>query len=406
GTVEVLGGAKIKTAVCTHCGSVLGLTQREASILARSTPDVQPAQPITPGMRATFDGASHLCVGWLRYEGKDDESTWTWDEWLLVGDDGRMHWLTYDKEVGFTLLVETALTRKLTPESRTIHTESGAATVFERDSARLIALHGEMTWRASVGNRIRYLDARRGRTIVTAEFSKNEVEVFEGSRVSPRAVWTAFGDQEQLAAYERRVGRRTEARFHGIVALCIAFGFLFGLLFALSSGTQVLKQDARLDPGVALPLGTFDAPVGGETYRIDLRSPTLNHRGARFTERSSWAWIQALVLPGDTLAANRAWDGRAVVLSASPWREQGRDSDGPWKESDTDAYGLFSIPEAGRYTVEVVMPEHQLTAAQLPLSVTITVRRGVWLGRWFMIGLLLFSVIALGCFAFAQSKSY
>jgi hypothetical protein len=215
GSVELHGGADIQTVVCSFCSSVLDLTPEQAGIIGQTDPKIKPAQPIELGMEGTFDGKLHQVIGWLRYEGWDDEDRWQWDEWLLAGADGGFLWLSYDSEEGWYLYKKIVPRAPFDPHTATeIKVPAGVARVTERAPARIVALAGELTWQAKVGEELKYLDAKRGRAVYSVEYTREEIELLEGHHLTELQVWKAFG-REDLAQRARQRVAQQQAKFKG-----------------------------------------------------------------------------------------------------------------------------------------------------------------------------------------------
>jgi hypothetical protein len=218
GSVEVQGGGKIQTVVCNYCGSVLDLTPEQAAILGQADPKVKPAKPIELGMEGTFFGKVHQVIGWLRYEGWDDEEKWQWDEWLLVSSEGEFHWLSYDSTDGFYLYKTIQPREPFNPLTATsIKVPGGVARVKERSPARIVALAGELPWRAKVGDEFQYLDAKRGNIVYSVEYTRDEIELLAGHRLSEAQLWKAFGREDLVSsaraqAHTQSAQRQAELR--------------------------------------------------------------------------------------------------------------------------------------------------------------------------------------------------
>ena len=174
--LELQGGGETKTLVCPGCGSVLDLTAEQAAIIGQIDPAVKPALPIELGMEGTFAGKRHQIIGWLRYEGWDDEDRWQWDEWLLLSAEGQFRWLSYDNEAGFTFYRKIEPLNSFNPRTATsFEVPTGTAYVTERAQAKIVALAGELTWRGTVGDHIYYLDAVRGKSKYSVECTDEEI---------------------------------------------------------------------------------------------------------------------------------------------------------------------------------------------------------------------------------------
>jgi hypothetical protein len=243
------GGSDIQTVVCNYCGSVLDLTPEQAAIISQTDPKVKPARPIELGMEGTFEGKLHQVIGWVRYEGWDDEDRWQWDEWLLASADGEFRWLSYDSEEGFQLYKKIIPREPFDPRTATsIKVPGGVAQVVERSPARIVALAGELTWRGKVGEELKYVDAKRGKTAYSVEYTREEIELLEGHPLTEIQVWKAFGREDLIQQARQRVAQRqvelaksrkeSNRRFYLILAVIIILFILF-LCICSSCGSGV-----------------------------------------------------------------------------------------------------------------------------------------------------------------------
>ncbi len=259
GSVELQGGADIQTVVCSYCGSVLDLTPEQAAVIGQTDPKVKPVKPIELGMEGTFEGKLHQVVGWVRYQGRDEEETWDWDEWLLVSADGEYRWLTYDSEQGFHLYKKITPREPFDPRTATsIKIPGGVARVVERGRARIVALAGELTWRGKIGDEIQYIDAKRGRQPYSIEYSREEIELLEGHQLNESQVWKAFGredlqQQARAQASQRRVElkqiqrdhARSSRRIYMILAIIVIVFIFLVCVCGSCSSTGVFGPSVR-----------------------------------------------------------------------------------------------------------------------------------------------------------------
>jgi hypothetical protein len=267
GAVELHGGSETQTVVCSYCGSVLDLTPEQAAIIGQTDPQFKPAMPIELGMEGTFEGKLHQVIGWVRYEGWDDEDKWQWDEWLLASADGEFRWLSYDSEEGFHLYQKITPREPFDPRTATsIKVPGGVARVIERSPARIVTLAGELTWRGKVGDELKYVDAKRGKILYSIEYTREELEVFEGHPWSEIRIWKAFGredltQQARQRATQRqaaaRIRQKSNKRFYLILAVVIILFILFlCICSSCSSGRGVFI-------GPSVRSGSVSGPSGG-----------------------------------------------------------------------------------------------------------------------------------------------
>ena len=369
GAVSVHGGAGVKTVVCRYCNSVLDLSDEQHAILSRVKKNARPRKPIKPGAKATFDSKTYEVFGWLQYKGSDSEETWTWDEWLLVAEDNQARWLSYDPEAGFVLQERLETYEPFDPHTASaIKTPQGTARVKERATAKVTALAGEFTWRASVGDRISYLEAQRGRLNFSVEYTDREVEIHVGPSLEEIEVWQAFGRKDQVERLEKR--RQQAARHNQVGRVAFWFGLMAGALalFSMISGREVFSDTVQLVPGQTTThqVGPFEMTRPGKVHRLSLQSGGL--------QTNSWALVSAW-----------AFDEKKTkfyLFAASFWDEAGHDSDGPWHESDLQGTHLFKPATAGSYMLEITLEESE--PATMPVTVTVRVEEGIWMIHYFL----------------------
>jgi hypothetical protein len=356
-------GADTRTLVCGHCNSILDLTEEQASVVGE-TRLTKPLQPIKPGMEATFGDTRYQVIGWLRYEGWDDEDTWTWDEWLLISSEGAYLWLSYDREAGFVIQHKIRPTKAFEPTRARftgIPVPGGTARVIESAPARVTAIEGELTWRAQVGERLRYMDARLGDRRYSLEYGTDEIELYEGREISPIAVWRAFGRDDLVAQVKARAQVRGRYKALGVVTLVVAVISMLLALYGAMSGQELLKQTAQLSATRReQAVGPIEVTDPNRAYRVKLRTslPVNN-----------WAVVN--------VTANGPQENEFYLFAEEFWDEEGYD-DGYWHESDTRARRFFRPDTTGPYYLTLELDEATVSA----LNVAVEVVGPVWVSGY------------------------
>ncbi|MEO0557347.1 MAG: DUF4178 domain-containing protein [Bacteroidota bacterium] len=310
GSVDIHPERGTKAAVCTYCGSVLELTAGRQDIIGQMDPKVRPSQPIAPGQEATFFGENHLVMGWLQYEGWDDEDRWRWDEWQMVSDSGVPRYLSFSPDEGWTVQTPIRPTPKV--GMMWIDTPDGKAIIKERGPARIMAMRGEFTWRPGLNRTLQVVEAKTGKTHVSAETTADEVEVVAGPRISERELWEAFGRDDKLKEMderaERRRKRRRSLRMAALVCFAAAGAYFMGIGWAASKGETVytgseefVAQERDLPIPEAPPVGagepagtrmettirerftvsSFTVDDPGETYQVRVEAVAPPELGGR-----------------------------------------------------------------------------------------------------------------------------
>ncbi|MEM6289340.1 MAG: hypothetical protein AAF845_19540 [Bacteroidota bacterium] len=370
GSVEVHADRGTKAVVCTYCGSVLDLTSRQVGVIGQTRPKVRIRVPIQPGDVATFYDERHLVLGWLRYKGWDDEDTWEWDEWQLVGDNGTVRYLSYSSDEGF--LLQTPLHPTPRVDAKGIDMPGGRlgggrVRFSETSPAQIKAVRGELTWRPKLKETLKVGEAKRGNQHVSVELTADEIEVVAGPSLADVEVWTAFDRPDMIEKVQEAEAKSKAARKRSRPALLASLLFLLGAFVSMGVGTTVLdaavtvqRSAAGVSPGpeAAAPpvydLGTFDVTDVEDTFEVDVRARLTN----------TWTAPDVyLVEPSG---------GRVYLFTADLWDEP--------DESDRSDSHLFKPRETGEHRLEVELLESQTSSADL----TVEVRRGVWMARYFL----------------------
>lgn len=395
GGATKLNTENAKTVVCRYCDSVVDLTPEQAAVVGRKN-NINPSQPIEPGMEGTFNGRKYLVVGWLRFKGFDDEEVWFWDEWLMVGEDGSVLWISYDSEEGFLLNEKIPLDEAFDPRTaRKIPVPDGNATIRERGEARIRGINGELTWKAKIGETVHYIEASQGRQPYSIEYTREEIELYRGTQISEEDVWTAFGKTELVEAMRAAQAkglvtkdgkpRRPKAQILllGILWLTL-IASLVGIIFSFFSGDRILNQSVNLNKGQEQQVGPIMIKQINRPHKLKLRSGSLS--------TDTWATVTAdIITPnGDTFP----------LLSGQFWRETGYDSEGRWDESDLTAAMVFRPTQTGEHHLKLRFTESKSVNSA---NVTASIWAGVVLKRYFVITAIL-SVIFMIIFGKRQEN--
>ncbi|MFN8533665.1 MAG: DUF4178 domain-containing protein [Dehalococcoidia bacterium] len=180
-----------KTAVCGSCGSQLDLTDPQYRVLSDfSNVEADPRTPIELGMVANLLGGQWQAIGRIRYR----EEGAFWDEWLLMSEEGEFLWLTEGEE-GWTLYDPVVPQQPPDPNAveDEIAVDGQTYPVRTHGTGTIDYIEGELTWKAVRGEPVRYIDAQRGLTKFSIEWTPSEIEYFRGEKMAANTVRQAFG---------------------------------------------------------------------------------------------------------------------------------------------------------------------------------------------------------------------
>lgn len=378
GSVDLHPERGTKAVMCSYCGSVLELTAGQADIIGQMNPKVGPSHPVRPGDEATFFGENHLVMGWLQYEGWDDEDRWRWDEWQMVSDSGTPRYLSFSSDEGWTIQTPIRPTPKV--GMMWIDTPDGKAFIKERGPAKIVSMQGEFTWRPQLDRTLEVVEAKAGKTHVSAETTADELEVVAGPRISERELWEAFGRTDKLeemdARNERRRKQRRAMRLAALVCFAAAAAYFMGIGWAAAKGETIytgseefvaqerdlpIPEAPPVDPGEPagtrmettirerFTVGSFAVDDPGETYEVEVNAVAPPELGGRaFAE----LFIEE---PDGTL--------RWLASSMPTTTDDGKQATVAFKPAQTGDHTVIA-------NIESSSPER--------LTFSTTVRKGMW----------------------------
>lgn len=386
-----------QTLICSACGSHIAVGGESPELISGGRKLASPPVPIKIGSTCKIGGVDYFVMGRVVYIGWDEEETddtWTWNEWLLGGSDGRLLWLSYD-ENGFTLFRKLRLTQEFDPYSSTaIPAGDGKfARVHERYPAKIHGAEGELTWRAKPEDRLYMVEAAGHGKRYSVQAAAEELEVHEGTPLTETEMAAAFGNQTWLKQIETR--KRNSGLLATVGAICLVFS-VFALVAGLalgSTGEFILQQTVQLEAveeaSVTLPV-EFD-----QVNRPAIIS--MNMRG--------------------TLPVNTGFDVDFSIKSPNEvetflflkdfWHETGYEDGEYWDESSYSASDMFVPTMTGTHQLEITIEDTLPDVSTLTFD--IEVRRNHITPMWYVIYAIVVAIIGVGvlfaAFAINQPKT-
>ena len=365
-----------KTCVCPNCDSIVQLTDRQASLVGTASKH-NPSVPITLGMKGVFDNVTYEVIGWLRFEGSDDEDTWIWEEWLLESRIKGYRWLSWDAEAGFNFCSPLPIEGDLDRMSRHISVNGKKARVIESGLARIVAVAGELTWRATIGDSFWYFDAKDGSKRYSAEFSTDEVELYACQPLKPKEVTAAFPElgsnvsntPAPSSGSDSVAAEPDDVRGYGLWALiCLGLAVVASGLavMAFNSGKKIGGGTNGVVRGGNAVFGPYKVSKVNRPMKIELTGEIPNN-----------SWV-ALEIDAKTPA------GKIVpVLKTDLSRYSGNDR-GAWSDNKASIKHIFLPSSVGDYKFRVKYSDGPKIEKPPAINVHMTVKQGVFLARYFI----------------------
>lgn len=377
------GGHKIRTLNCEFCGAVLD-ARKDYSVLVKYSEVAPPRySPLKAGMEGEINGVRFTVIGMVAWKSVDDD----WVDYQLFSQTHGYAWLGY--EGGHWVFtrrirgVSHAKTQFLKPKSKVI---AGGRTFrfFERYSARVTFVSGELTSITKVGDKTLIADSIAPPHILSKEQSENEVEYYLGEYISTEKIQESFGHSELMVRWGVHPAQPYHSKF--LIPLSKnSWPFVLIALFAVIfirvflQGEIVLRENidnqSLLDGKITEP---FEITRSNRLVSLELDAQLNN----------AWAGIEVTIVKNQTPLFSI---GKEVSYYS------GRDRDGNWSEGRPKATARFLLPEAAVYTLEVVSSEHGTWGRRdltRPASLTITLREGYISPYYFQILLVLCALFA------------
>lgn len=341
---------------CAYCGTALAplpFTHPGGTFAYTS--------PLRIGMSAQIQGKKYIAVGRLLYEQTDDEGGYyTWEEWVLLSQDGEARYLEFDE--GKWTITEAwpggpdEFPMNISAGSNT-QINGSWATVVDEGVCKVRGLEGEIPWPVDLSRSMKFADFTMSGQLISAEYDPalGEIEWFQGKRLQPSEVFSMFGLQKEAAAETGKENVRADRRKFGCLTQTLALVALCGWIVGCNQHGKVVAQqtvNASQIDGDGLKLGPFDLQGTGKVHRLRL--------GASGFSQSS-IFVQALVEDAD---------GPVFDADGEFWDESGTDSDGAWHESDLSSQSDFKLTKPGPYYVNLIA-DPETSAANAPVSIAI-----------------------------------
>ena len=366
-----------QTLVCGTCGSYVAVGAGDPELIGKSRKLPKSPVPIEFGKEITVEGNKYMVLGRVMYQGWDEEDRWTWNEWMVGAEDGRMLWLSYD-EKGFSIYTKMRFRQPFNIETdRVLTYKDQKIPIRERYPAKIIGAEGELTWRAQENERVFMAEGDRGGKRYSIQKSDEEISVYEGRGVSEREIASAFNDaawMERIETIERRQGNRKL-----IGSMCIIFAFL-GFAAAIMLGalgdptvsnqTVTLMQDGT---SISIPYNTAGRP---SRVRMELRGTMPANT---FVDVDVTMFTPA--------------EQESYLFSQSFYHETGVDSDGRWTERAYSGSNTFVPSQAGDHQLRIAVVDTNLTTAA---TANVSVIRNAMAVRWFVIYAVIVGIVGIG----------
>jgi len=383
---------RAKHVACQYCGTVLDARSDEHQILMSITPPDKnpPMSFIKIGMIGMFEGKKYQIIARTRWRQKYKEywseegergysdETWIYDEWLLISEQRTYKYLIEDRD-GFALSEEIIPERPmLLPDNlkMSFYLDQPYQIVMEFGEAQVLYFEGESNYDIRINDKVRFSMFRDQRIDYIAEWrlkedgeTIKEIEFFREVPISRSKVLEAFEPNEEILALKAVDDKRKHV--HKTARFATLGLFIMWIVSLFSTGKPFYTETFDMS-GISDSVTVTSKPI-----KIEETGVYKFNMNAEFLQNNTSMFVLAYILDKDKSAIN--------TFSGNFYYSSGYDSDGAWTEADESSSKLVRVTEPGIYYLEVLAEKETAD----PGKVTISLNKGVWVGRYFFIAFIL-----------------
>ncbi len=334
---------------CASCGAVVDTADANHKLLSKalSQRDERYSPRIPLGSKGTLEGKPVEVIGFLVKQTTIEGIAYDWREYLLAGDNATYRWLTE-----YNGHWNTADVLSHPPAS------SGAMELAEvqfsgqkfkhfasTQSAQVIQVAGEFTWRVRVGENNQVVDYVAPPLMLSRESTNSELSWSLGSYVEPEVIKEAFKLSGNLPTPINVYANQPnpwEATHKRVCSQFWKFGLaatLLQLIFVfILGGTSLLRQAVEFSPQtIEDSLTTREFEIRGKPRKITVRNST--------SLDNNWIGLDILLV---NKVSGQAWPATREIAYY-----YGRDGGESWSEGSREDEVVFLNIPPGTYYLTV-----------------------------------------------------
>ena len=383
--LDVLGGGRVKTHVCSYCGAMLD-AQDDYRVIQQFRDMKRPETPFDLGVSGTLWGAEFTVIGTMAWAEFYNGRRWTWVDhqvfspthgyaWLTV-EDGHVTFARKSRDVPHPaalseMVIESAEHRP------SVRFQGQTFKYYSSGRASPTFIEGEFNYRPDMDDGMRYVSLMGGERMLDIVESRREREYEVSLLPDQGALYASFG--VDTARVPRPRGRHPldalersplQLFTRNIFIAAAVLAFLMAIFFSYKGSTLVRTQATSVGEELEVPFRVSD---GTALTEVEIWADA----------RNAWAWFEA-ELTDDEDAPVAAFERGIEYYFGKDWSEG----------SQSVRTRLRLVP--GDYTLYVSMTEAKQDwgKGRVPQVMGVNVREGV-ANAWWMWALMAgFAVLA------------
>ena len=334
---------------CVSCGAVVSTADQNFKLLSKAlgTRDEKYVPRIPLGSKGVLEGKPVEVIGFLVKESRVDGIAYDWREYLLAGESGTYRWLTeYNGHWNIADVLSNPPAGNGAMELADVNFANQRFRHYSTaQSAEVIQVAGEFTWRVRRGETNRVVDYVAPPQLLSREATDNDLNWSLGTYVAPEVIGEAFKLPGRMTAPVgifanqpnpwAETHQRVCSLFWKLALVAVALQGFFGFL---GSGKVLLRQEFTFSPQM-----TEDSVVTSE-FEVRDRPRKLSVRNSTSLDNN---WIGL-----DLMLVNKA-SGQAWPAARELAYYHGNDGGESWSEGDRSDEVVFLDIPPGTYYVTV-----------------------------------------------------
>ena len=331
---------------CVSCGAVVDTADQNYKLLSKAlgARDEKYVPRIPLGSKGVLEGKPVEVIGFLVKESRVDGIAYDWREYLLAGESGTYRWLTeYNGHWNIADVLSNPPAGSGAMELADINFSGQRFRHYSTaQSAEVIQVAGEFTWRVRRGETNRVVDYVAPPLLLSRESTDNDLNWSLGTYVAPEVISEAFKLPGRMIApvgiYANQPNpwaethRRVCSLFWKMAVAAIVLQIFFAFV---GGGKTLLRQDVTFSPQMA-----EDSVVTNE-FQVRDRPRKLTVRNSTSLDNN---WIGL-----DLMLVNKA-TGQAWPAARDLAYYYGNDGGESWSEGNrTDEVVFLDIPPGTYY---------------------------------------------------------
>lgn len=369
--------ANIASVGCGSCGALIDPADETLAVIARASlaTKVEPLLPL--GATGTLRGAAVEIVGFMRRRMSVDGVAYRWSEYLLLGPDGAVQWLT---EYQGHWNLASVLKRTVRAGPQTVQLDGGTYKHFQAYDAHVDYVVGEFPWRVSLDEAAHVEDYVAPPRLLSRETSATDDTWTLAEYLDAAELVAAFKLDDALASPVGVFANQPNPHEAGHRQVCGRFwrfalvaAAIHAAMLGVAPGGMLLQQDFDFGPRDDDAKLTREFRLPSPTQRLEVEHDT--------NLDNNWIGIGLTLVNKDT---GQAWQAAREFGAYSGVEDGERWSEG----SRTDAVVFADLP-AGTY---VLAEEADMDANARPVHARVRIAQPG--PRWSSLAVLL-GVLAL-----------